>query len=133
MLSECPDCRIGFGPSHRMCPHCGEFEANIEDRLGYLIQKAEAMLEEGTPTFAIRDLLIGERLSQELATAMCVACDSNLKRQARTIGLKRVVIGVIFFAVGICLLTFPAVLIGLYLLQLGGRNLIAGREEIPLE
>jgi len=142
MLFACPICGVSFGPSSRYCPHCGEFEAPINQRIGFLELKAVELLDRGFDIETIEQLLLDEGVHATDARAMLEDQRLQLRRIALSTGIKRVVIGICLMSCAVYVTWLGAVLgymivgcgafvFGASFTWSGVLNIVSGREREP--
>src|ERR1700722_2892936 len=92
-MIDCPNCKITFTPRFRVCPQCQAFEANLEDRVEYLADSAEAALGHGSTPADVESILLEEGMPSLVASEIVSARARKVKREARSYGLFRVLGG----------------------------------------
>ena len=141
-MIECPTCKISFSPRCRVCPRCQAFEPTLSERIEYLTSAAELALEDGATHTDVESMLVQEGISSHEAHEIVQERLVKVKGITRSYGWKRLLAGS-----GILILAaFPLVAgilsrhwrlgalglilsaIGIRLVILGTRNLVAGRE-----
>lgn len=111
----------------------------VEDRIGYLSVLAERAFDDGATLEQVESMLASEGVTAGRAATIAESRDKKLRKEARAIGWKRVVTGIlmmfcsgIFFltmaAGGIVFLWYGLFLAGMSLTWLGIKNLRTGRE-----
>lgn len=93
MLTECPECRIQFGPSLRFCPQCGEHEAKLEHRIKYLQTKAEELLEAGVSYADVANFLVEEGMESSAANELAGQCQRTVSTDANRSGITSILVG----------------------------------------
>lgn len=118
-MIECPACRISFSPRLRRCPRCNAYEARLEDRLEYLVQAAEAELDQGAKNTEVEQMLINQGLAPLDAVEIVSAQAKKVSRVERSYGLVRLLGGA-------ALLTLGATAMGLGIWSSSGRLVLLG-------
>jgi len=143
-MIECPTCKISFSPSCRICPRCETYEPTLNERIEYLISAAEIALEEGAADADLESKLVQEGVSSQEAHEIVHERATKVRRATRYYGYKRLFGGIAMvflagfpFAAAIFgttrRVTFTALGLmlagmGVRLLVLGTRNILAGRD-----
>ena len=136
MLILCPMCGSNYGPGSRYCPRCDRFETPIEQRLEFLANKAESMLDAGSSAESITSFLTSEGVPDYDVHEILSTRRSKVLREARSMGLRRIGVGApcILLAIGMMLSGIPFVMVfflfalGVSLAGQGLRTVIDGRE-----
>src|SRR4051794_27842574 len=92
-MIECPDCKISFSPSHRVCPRCKAYQPTLQDRIEYLADKAEAALDRGAARARVESWLVQEGLPPQWASELVSARARKVRRSARSYGSVRLLVG----------------------------------------
>ena len=100
-MTDCPNCKVGYSPSSRMCPLCQEFETPFEDHARYLAAQIVTRLDSGEPPDYVRSHLIASGLSDEQATDLVKRGRRLVAARIRGLGLKRTVVGVGMLLLGL--------------------------------